>query len=222
MRVSCSDLPYRACSKASKKRSRMKSRQRYNSQILHGSSTKSRMQFHLFCECEASMEEYRPIVLGLVGGLIAVGLFAWPRKDQKPSSKSRIAHYGVRSKIAAAVIFFIALFISFAAYHASEDDRVVAWGLSSCLLALSAAKFLEVMVTKLHALNSGLKIRSVWRRTKIVPWGAFHSYQYYEREGIHYFTTNGFGGLKISDRLVGLEKILSFAKRHRGPVENSN
>ncbi len=158
------------------------------------------------------MEGIRPIISGLIGGAIAVAVFAWAAKDHE-SNPSGVAVYGWRMRATVLGMLCISLFIGYAALHASRDQRLLAWSLSGSFLAFSIVAVLDAFITRFRILDAGLHVRTPWRGTRIIPWDAFGTYSYRKTIEAHEFQTAGFGKVYLSKQLAGGSEVIKAVKR---------
>jgi hypothetical protein len=161
------------------------------------------------------MEEFRPLISGVVGAVVSVALLAWAIKDSHSPSIAGAARYGWRARALVLGASILGLFIFYVAMQASKDQRAIAWTLAGISLAFAILAPLEVFVTRFVAQVDGLQIRSAWRGTRLIPWQALGQCHYRPALEAHEVVTRGFGKLYISKYLVGLDQLLA-AIRHRG------
>ena len=161
------------------------------------------------------MEEFRPIISGVIGAIVSVVLLAWVVKDSSSPSAAGAARYGWRARALIIGTSFLGLFIFYVALQASKDQRAIAWALAVISLAFAILAPLEVFVTRFVVRPDGLQIRSAWRGTRLIPWHAIGRCHYRPAMEVHEVATSGFGKLYISKYLVGLDQLLA-AIRHRG------
>lgn len=166
------------------------------------------------------MQEFRPIISGVIGAAISVALLAWAVKDSSSPSAAGVAHYGWRTKVLVIGVSFLCLFIFYVAMQASKDQRAIAWTLAAISLAFAILAPLEAFVTRFVAQADGLHVRSAWRGTRLIPWQSVGRYRYRAALEVHEVSTSGFGKLYISKYLVGLDQLLA-AIRHRGNTRAS-
>jgi hypothetical protein len=159
------------------------------------------------------MEEFRPIISGIIGGTIATIAVAWAANDSKKPITKGTAIYGWRMRLMAIAISCLCLFISYAAFHASKDQRVIAWSLAGACLVIAAVSLLEVFITKFVAQKDGLQIRTPWRGTRTIPWQVIGQCSYRPILEVHEIKTNGFGKLYLSNQLAGTPGLLSIIKQ---------
>ena len=159
------------------------------------------------------MEEFRPIISGIIGGTIATIALAWAAGDSKKSLAKGTAIYGWRMRLMAIGISCLCLFISYAAFHASRDQKVIAWSLAGACLVIAVVSILEVFITKFVALKEGLHIRTPWRGTRTIPWQAIGQCSYRPILEVHEIKTSGFGKLYLSNQLAGTPSLLAIIKQ---------
>jgi len=163
------------------------------------------------------MDNLRPIISGLIGGLAAILLLAWALRASPPQQDGEI-RYGSRMRLLALFCLALALFIGYAALHARADQRSIAYGVSGVLLSSVAWFVLEVLFVRVRITESHLEVRSPWRRRRVIPWTAITGYEFSEINRWHILSTKGFGKVRLSCYLSGVDQIAAHLDAGSGPA----
>jgi hypothetical protein len=105
------------------------------------------------------------------------------------------------------LVLAIALFIGYAALHASKSQRPLAYGLSGLFLAFSGWFLLEVCFVKARVSKAHLHLWSPWRGRRVIPWSAITGYAYSPANSWHVLFTEGFGTVRLSTLLSGVDQV---------------
>lgn len=152
------------------------------------------------------MDSFRPIITGLLGALIAHCLIYWVRSASADAGDG-ILRYGWRSRVVALLILATALFIGYAAIHASASQRFLAYLIGGGSVAFAVWLLLEMLFTGARVTRSHLEVWSLWRGRRRIPWSAVTSYEYSSAMGWHVLDTSGYGTVRLSVLLSGVDQI---------------
>src|SRR5690606_21455879 len=144
------------------------------------------------------MDEFRPIISGLIGGAVATVAIAWAAKDSTTSTARNAAAYGWRMRFMAVGISVVCLLLVYVAVQAAEGQAIASAVLGVVSFAIAVGFPLEAFLTRFVALDAGLQVRTPWRGTRTIPWQAIARYKYRPALEVHEFKTNGFGRLLLS------------------------
>ncbi len=159
------------------------------------------------------MEEYRPIISGIIGGTIATFAIAWAAKDATTSIPRGTALYGWRMRLMAIAMSCLGLFLLYVAIQAAKGQELATSILGGVSLVTAVAFPLEAFITRFVALDSGLQVRTPWRGTRTIPWQAIGACSFLPGLEVHQIKTHGFGRLFLSKQLAGISDLLVIINR---------
>jgi hypothetical protein len=154
------------------------------------------------------MEEFRPIISGIIGGTIATIAIAWAAKDSRTSIARDTAAYGWRMRFLAIGISCICLLLVYVAVKAAKGQELASVVLGAVSLLIAVAFPLEAFITRFSVLDTGLHARTPWRGTRLIPWDAIGPCNYRPALEVHEIKTRGFGRIFLSKQLSGISELL--------------
>jgi hypothetical protein len=153
------------------------------------------------------MESLRPLLSGLVGAVVAGLLMAWVARGREKEALVGKVHYGRRVKVLSLVMLAIGTFIAYAAFHASPNQRVIAFFVATPLFSGSVWFVLEAFFVTATVSATHLTHRSPWRGTRRVPWSNVAGYEFSSLSSSHVLTTKGHGKVRLSTYMSGVDQV---------------
>ena len=163
------------------------------------------------------MESIRPIISGVVGGLISVAVFWWAANSAVPTASKDTAYFSWRYRLITVVMLCISGITPYVAFQAFPQQRPLALSVTAAFVLFCLVCVLDAFVSRARALSNGLELRSPWRRLRVIPWEAFTGHIYREALEVHVLTTSGYGKVNLPKLMTGVDNIVKRAKRRRGP-----
>ena len=160
------------------------------------------------------MESMRPIVSGLLGAVISALLVAWILRQSLNAPTDGTISYGWRIRVVAFLMLGIALFIGYAALHASQSQRFFAFSIGGAGVAFAVWFVLEVLFVGARVSELHMQVWSPWRGTRLIPWNAITGYEFSPACGWYILHTNGFGKVRLSTTLIGLDQVFTLLEQH--------
>lgn len=160
------------------------------------------------------MANLRPIISGVIGGLVAVAIISWLARDAATAQTDGLLCYGRKTRAIAVGLLLIALFIGYAALRASPDQRVIAAVVAVALLAGGIWFVVETFCFQARVTDTHLIVRSPWRGVREVPWEAVEGYSFSEVNRWHVLHTRGYGKVRLSVLLEGVDQVAEKLGRH--------
>jgi len=161
------------------------------------------------------MENLRPIFSGLAGAVISSMLVAWASRASSERSATGLIHYGWRIRCVAVLMMAIALFIGYAALHASPNQRLLAYGIGGVSLAFAGWFAVEVLFVRAQVSETHLCHWSPWRGRRSIPWSAITGYAYSQANSWHVLSTEGYGRVRLSVFMTGVDQVVPHLPWHR-------
>ena len=154
--------------------------------------------------------------MGLVGAVLSILLLAWALRGRGAGRDEGQVRYGGRMRTLALLVLAIGLGIAYAALHASPDQRVTAFCVAGPLLAGAVWFVLEAFLVKASVSPTHLTHTSPWRGTRKIPWSAITGYEFSPEMSWHVLRTTGYGKVRLSSYMSGVEQITDRLKRPPG------
>jgi hypothetical protein len=155
----------------------------------------------------------RSLLIGSVVGLGVSIVFTALRCQAQRGPAASELRYGSGMRALAVTMLFVVGFIAYAALHAREDQRWIAWPLA-CVFVLGAAwLLLEAFFTRVRFDEHHLYAFSPWRPARVIPYAAVTGFRYAETWQWHELATTRYGTLRLSIYLVGIEQFGEFLDR---------
>ena len=161
------------------------------------------------------MEEFRPIISGIIGGTIATLAIAWAANDAKTAIARDTAAYGWRMRFMAIGISCVCLFLVYVAVKAAKGQELASVILGAVSLLIAVAFPLEAFITRFAVLDNGLLARTPWRGTRLIPWDAIGQCNYRPALEVHEIKTHGYGRIFLSKQLSGISELLATINHRR-------
>jgi len=156
------------------------------------------------------MENLRPILSGVLGALVAGLLMAWVARGGASELRKGHVCYGARIRAVAVLMLAIAVFIAYAALHASPSQRVVAFFVAAPLLAGSVWFVVETFFVTASVSTTHLTHRSPWSGTRSIPWSAVTGYEFSSTMSWHVLETSGYGKVRLSSYMLGVDQVAEY------------
>ena len=153
------------------------------------------------------MENLRPILSGLIGAMVSTALLVWAMRGPAEHLREGHIYYSKRMRVLACILLALGLFIGYAALHASPDQRFLAYPMGAVGFLSGIWLVLETFFVRARISPTYLLIWSPWRGHRSIPWSAITGYEYSETMMWHVLTTEGFGKVRLSCYLSGVDQI---------------
>lgn len=152
----------------------------------------------------------RPVISGLIGGLVVWLLVELTPKESLHEGSIRHMPYGLPGKMLA--IFFIPLtaFVAYAALHASDDQKILALLLTAFFIAGTVFSLYQAFFTHLSYDDDYLYYQSPLAGNKKVPWTNLQDVGYSEILQTNFIVLDGIGRIWCSDMRRGNEELALF------------
>ena len=158
------------------------------------------------------MEKISPVLTGLLGGFVAFLLLAWAARGKSSSDSPESLRFSSRMRVIAVGLLAIALFIGYAALHASPNQRVLAYAIGAVSVIWATWFILDVFLFEARITADYLELRSPWRAKRTIPWSAIVDYDYSSTNSWHILITDGYGKVRLSEYLIGVDRVLEKLK----------
>lgn len=153
------------------------------------------------------MESLAPILSGLAGAVITGSLLAWVAREGRLDLPRGHFRHGTRYRVVSVLMFAIALFMLYAALHASADQKLLALSIVAPLLAGSAVLLIHLCFVRGEVTDDTLRIYSPWRGWRTIPLASIVAYRYSRAGDYHVLLTDGHGTVRLSQYMHGLEPL---------------
>lgn len=153
------------------------------------------------------MTSLRPIISGIIGALLTGAILSWASRSASSARSDGLLRYSGRMRAVAVVLLGIALFIGYAALHASPDQRLIAGAVGMTALATGVWFVVEVFSFRGRVTETHLIVHSSWRGVREVPWEAIEGYSFSDVNQWHVLHTRGYGKVRISVFLEGVDQV---------------
>ena len=148
------------------------------------------------------------IASGVIGSALAASVVWWLAGRAVPEARvingRYILEYRVPAKVLGWLLTAIGVFVAYAAYHASPEQRVAAAIVGGTFAVMSLYVFLEVQFVRIEFDDAHIYTFGPWRRSRVIPWSAVIGYRYSAVNGWHILKTRGYGSIRLSRLPSGL------------------
>lgn len=166
------------------------------------------------------MELLRPIVSGLIGGLVAYILLRTTKAKARPVQGRRYLVYGWGIKVVTALFLPGSLFVAYAASQARPDQRALA--VLIALLFVGGALYLayEVFLVRLSFDEQNIYHDSPLAGHRTIPRAAIEEVGYSHLVQAYYLRAGGYGRVWFSAYMAGFEEFAEYLDRTLHPEES--
>jgi len=153
------------------------------------------------------MPTLRHFVTGVASAFITGAIMWWLGRDAAAAPTEGVLRYGKRMRALAALGVALALFVCYAASHASRDQRVLAALVATGFVVGTGWLAIEVFSFRGRVTDTHLIVRSAWRGVREIPWEAIEGYSFSDVNQWHVLHTRGYGKVRLSVLLQGLDRV---------------
>ena len=165
------------------------------------------------------LESLRPIVSGLVGGLIVYLLARSARKPAKRVKGRTILSYSTGFRLFAALLIPFSLFVAYAASQARASQIAIAAVIAVTFLASAAFFAYQVFFVQFAYDDDNIYYRSPLAGSKIIPWSDVCEVSYSGLLQAHFIRTPSVSRIWCSNMLVGYEDLGAFLDKKLGGAD---
>lgn len=153
-----------------------------------------------------------PGASGVVGGLISIALLQLfanraARRNAEAVGGKQVLRYGSGVRMMGWIALVLGLSALYVASLGTAEGPAVRWTGAGCFFAACLMLFLEFRCVAIWIDGDGIETRSPWRKARRIPWTAVRSYGYSDVNYWHRLTTEGFGIVRVSSLLSGVESL---------------
>lgn len=152
-----------------------------------------------------------PGVSGVAGGLISVALLGWlsaraARRGAEIVEGRLLLRYSAGIRLIGWLGLAFGLFILFAVGQSTTAESPwMKWGVGGGLFLACLSLLLEFLYVRISFDDEAIYTSSPWRKSRRIPWGALRGYDYSDTNRWHILKTEGFGTVRLSVLLSGLQ-----------------
>jgi hypothetical protein len=154
-----------------------------------------------------------PIISGVIGALLTGVILSWASRSASSARTDGLLRYSGRMRAVAVGLLGIALFIGYGALHASPDQRLIAGVVGMTALTCGIWFVVEAFSFRGRVTETHLVVRSSWRGVREVPWEAVEGYSFSDLNQWHVLHTRGYGKVRLSVYLEGVDQVAEQLER---------
>jgi hypothetical protein len=158
------------------------------------------------------LDTIRPIISGLAGGIVVWLLYKYViNREITQGAGLGVVQYGTGMKLTMLALFLVIGFIDYAALHAREDQRHIAYSLAFLFTASLIYVAIEVFFVTIAFDDDALKLASPWRATRKILWRNLEDYRWSNAAQWHVFYTQNDGKIRVSPYMIGTNEFMEKA-----------
>ncbi len=155
----------------------------------------------------------RPLIAGIVAALVVGMLTRSISSHARERDGWRIVGYGRGYRLLAALFVPFCVFVTFAALQAREDQRALAAIVTTAFWAATVILFVEVYFTEIRYNTAEVRVKSVFKRERIVAWDDISGLGHAPRRQSYFLETRNGQTIWVSPLFDGTESLLREAVR---------
>lgn len=156
------------------------------------------------------LDTLRPIVSGLIAGVVVYLLARAGRKPAPRIGSVRVLRYGTGVRVFAGVLVPFAAFVAYAAAHARPSQATLAACIAAAFVAAAVFCAYHAFFVSFSYDEHNIYYRSPIAGSKIIPWTEVREVGYSRLAQAHYLCTSQVRRIWCSNMLVGFEELGEF------------
>ena len=156
---------------------------------------------------------FRPILSGLVGGLV---VYLLARSRSKPAPRKgdrRLLSYGLGFRIFAAILVPGSAFVAYAAAHASSNQLVLAISIAIAFAVAAIFFAYQAFFVSLAYDDDNIYYQTPLAGAKVIPWSDVEEVAYSGLMQSHYLRTKQVRRIWCSNMLRGYDELGDFLSK---------
>jgi hypothetical protein len=152
-----------------------------------------------------------PIISGLIALVVVYLLSKAVRAEPAQRSGKNWVEFGLGYKVLAVLFFPFSAFVTYAASHASADQKSLALFIAAAFWVMSVYLAYAVFFTHLSYDDDFIYCWTPRQRQRQIPWSAVNDLRYSALTQAYSLKTNGFGQVSISPQANGSQALIDRA-----------